>query len=133
MKKALAFLFAVIFVFIFSGCGIPFMAEKTISDSKIFRESEINNAMFAVYRHFALHFEGCVLLSIEYDEEYSKDRAKEWAERYDKDLAIVLLSDFYVYGETDGSLAPGETYRKWNWILVKDKGGFWELKDWGYG
>jgi len=45
---------------------------------------------------------------------------------------MVLLSKFYVFGE-NGSLEPGKTYTKWNWILVRDKGGFWELKTWGYG
>ena len=133
MRKITAFLLALICVLCFSGCGIPFTAERIISDSELFSESEINSAMFQVYKTFGLHFEGCVLLEIEYDEEYSKARAAEWAEHYDCDEGIVLLSKFYVAGESDGSLAPGQTYSKWNWILVRNKGGSWKLKDWGYG
>ena len=133
MKKLAAFVLAIIFIISFSGCGMSLGAEKVISDSEIFRPGEINKAMFVVYKHFMLHFEGCILLKVEYNEEYSKPRAKEWAEHYDADEAIVLLSDFYVYSAGDGSLSPGQKYTKWNWILVRNNDGTWKLKDWGYG
>lgn len=133
MKKFLAAVFAVIMIFSFSGCGISFMAEKIISDSDIFTEDEINSAMFKVYKKFGLDFEGCILIELEYDEKYSKERAKEWAENYGYDEGIVLLSKFYVAAEGDGSLAVGETYDGWNWILVRNKGGVWRLVTWGYG
>ena len=61
------------------------MAEKIISDSDIFTEDEINSAMFKVYKKFGLDFEGCILIELEYDEKYSKERAKEWAENYGYD------------------------------------------------
>ncbi len=131
MKKFIAVVFAVLTVFCFSGCGIPFTAEKIVSDSEIFREKEIDRAMMEVYKQFAF-FEGCVLLEIEYDEDYSKERAEGWAAQYDADEAIVLLSKFYVAGENP-SLEQGKTYKGWNWILVRDKGKTWELKTWGYG
>ncbi len=131
MKKFLAFFIAVVMVLCLSGCGIPFTAKKIIDDSEIYSERDIEKAMNKVYSQFAL-FEGCVLLELEYDEEYSRERMHDWAKQYDADEAIVLLSKFYVAGE-NGSLEPGETYTKWNWILVRDKGGFWELKTWGYG
>ena len=132
MKKIAVFFVALIMAFSLSGCGVPFFAEKIISDSDIYSKRDIEKAMNVVYRQFAF-FEGCALLSIEYDEEYSKERAADWAENYGADEAIVLLSKFYVYSDTDGSLEPGETYSRWNWVLVRDKGGFWELKTWGYG
>ncbi len=131
MKKILAFFLAAALVICLSGCGIPFTAKKIIDDSKIYSERDIEKAMSLVYRDFAL-YKGCVLLELEYDEEYSKERMADWAENYNADEAIVLLSKFYVFGE-NGSLEPGKTYSKWNWILVRNKGGFWELKTWGYG
>jgi hypothetical protein len=131
MKKFLAFFLAIVLVFCLSGCGIPFTAKKIIDDSDIYSKRDIEKAMNRVYSQFAL-FEGCILLELEYDEEYSKERMADWAENYNADEAIVLLSKFYVFGE-NGSLEPGETYSKWNWILVRNKGGFWELKTWGYG
>ena len=131
MKKLLAVFLAVVMIFCLSGCGVPFTAKKIIDDSEIYSKRDIEKAMNRVYREFAF-FEGCVLLELEYDEEYSKERMADWAENYNADEAIVLLSKFYVAAE-NGSLEPGETYSKWNWILVRDKGGFWELKTWGYG
>ena len=131
MKKILAVFLAATMIFCLSGCGIPFTAKKIIDDSEIYSKRDIEKAMNRVYREFAF-FEGCVLLELEYDEEYSKERMADWAENYGADEAIVLLSKFYVATE-NGSLEPGETYSKWKWILVRDKGGFWELKTWGYG
>ena len=131
MKKLFAVFLAAVCIFVFSGCGISFTAKKIIDDSEIYSKRDIEKAMNRVYREFAF-FEGCVLLELEYDEEYSKERAADWAENYDADEAIVLLSKFYAAAE-NGSLEPGETYSKWNWILVRNKGGFWELKTWGYG
>lgn len=132
MKKFLAGFLAVLCVFGFSGCGMSLTAKKTISDSEIFKKSDINNAMNKVCGFFALNFDGCVLLELEYDENYSKERADEWAKQYDSDEAIVLLSKFYVAKEGDGSLEEGETYKNWNWILVRNSGGIWKLKTWGY-
>ena len=132
MKKFLAFLLAAAMLFLLSGCGIPFTAKKIIDDSEIYSKRDIEKAMNQVYCQFAL-FEGCILLELEYNEEYSKARMVDWAENYDADEAIILLSKFYVAGDSDGSLEPGETYSKWNWILVRNKGGSWKLKTWGYG
>ena len=131
MKKILAVFLAVTMILCLSGCGIPFTAKKIIDDSEIYSKRDIEKAMNRVYREFAF-FEGCILLELEYDEEYSKERMADGAENYGADEAIVLLSKFYVATE-NGSLEPGETYSKWNWILVRSKGGFWELKTWGYG
>ena len=70
MKKVLAILLAAVLVISLSGCGIPFTAKKIIDDSKIYSERDIEKAMNLVYSQFAF-FEGCVLLELEYDEEYS--------------------------------------------------------------
>ncbi len=133
MKKIIAIILAAVCIFCFSGCGISFTAEKIVSESDIFSDRDIDKAMFAVYKKFAFDFEGCILLELEYDEEYSKNRMYDWAEQYGADEAIVLLSKFYVAAEGDGSLAPGETYSKWNWVLVRNRGESWKLMTWGYG
>ena len=61
MKKILAIFLATVFIFLFSGCGIPFTAKKIIDDSEIYSKRDIEKAMNRVYREFAF-FEGCVLL-----------------------------------------------------------------------
>ena len=76
MKKVLAILLAAVLVISLSGCGIPFTAKKIIDDSEIYSKRDIEKAMNRVYREFAF-FEGCVLLELEYDEEYSKERINQ--------------------------------------------------------
>ena len=76
MKKVLAILLAAVLVISLSGCGIPFTAKKIIDDSEIYSKRDIEKAMNRVYREFAF-FEGCVLLELEYDEEYSKERLNQ--------------------------------------------------------
>ena len=133
MKKFLSVIFTAVLIFSFSGCGISFAAKKTIPESEIFSADEINRAMNVVCHKFAFDFDGCVLLEIEYDEEYSKERANDWAEDYGYEQGIVLTSRFYVYSDGDGSLEPGGTYEKWEWILARNSRGAWKLITWGYG
>ena len=79
-------------------------------------------------------FEGCTLLTMEYSEETSERSAPGWAETYGAGEAIVLLSSFQVDDKGgDGSFNPGDTYRNWQWVLVRSDGTDWELKTWGYG
>ena len=130
MKKIFAIIIAAALVFCFCGCGIPFTAEKIIDDSDIYSKRDIEKAMNKVYSQFAL-FEGCALLELEYDEEYSKERMCDWAENYGAEEAIVLLSKFFVSKETEGALEKGEI-AKWSWIFIRNKGGSWEFRDCGY-
>ena len=77
MKKIFAIIIAAALIVCLSGCGIPFTAEKIIDDSDIYSKRDIEKAMNKVYSQFAL-FEGCILLELEYDEEYSKERMADW-------------------------------------------------------
>ena len=101
--------------------------------SALYSQEDIYAAMDEVLEHFAEEFPGCVLTNLVYDEEYSLKQAKEWADQYGDEQALVFLSSFDV-GEdgASGSLEPGETYRDWQWILTRDKGEDWELQTWGY-
>ena len=49
-------------------------------------------------------------------------------------LSIVLYSPFDMDASGgDGSLEPNTTYDDFQWILVRDNGGTWEVKTYGYG
>ena len=122
MKKVLAILLAAVLVISLSGCGIPFTAKKIIDDSEIYSKRDIEKAMNRVYREFAF-FEGCVLLELEYDEEFSDNMLEYNTEVYKADEAIVLRSKFI-------DLRKGTL--EWNWTLVRERGGEWELKTYGY-
>lgn len=114
-----------------SGCGKVSGVNETIGPSVLYSDGEIKSAMNLVKTKFSSGFEGCILLDLWYDEEYSSKRADEWAEQYEADEAIVLLSNFFVAGNKNPTLNPNSKYENWNWILVRSNGG-WQLKDWGY-
>lgn len=108
--------------------------EFVIGESARYVETEIREAMDVATAHFKAEFEGCTLLTMEYSEEISDRSASGWAETYGTGEAIVLLSSFQVDDKGgDGSFNPGDTYRNWQWVLVRSNGGDWELKTWGYG
>lgn len=131
MKKIIVAVFIILIVFSFSGCGISLITKRDIGPSDIFTKKDISNAMNAVENKFFFYFDGCVLLKLSYSADSEKE-AEEWAKQYDKDEAIVLYSDFFAYADNDGSLKKGEKYSNWSWVLVRDKGQRWELKNWGY-
>lgn len=121
---------------ILSGCakGNVSKVQYVIGESSRYAEAEIREAMDVAAGYFKQEFEGCTLLTMEYDEERTLSAASAWAETYGAEEDIVLLSSFEVDEKGgDGSLNPGDTYRNWQWVLVRSDDGAWELKTWGYG
>nr|WP_326184791.1 hypothetical protein [uncultured Oscillibacter sp.] len=136
MKRVLYLMALVFFTLALAGRGGEKISgsDIEIGPSDDYTEAEITAAMDIVQEHFENTFEGCTLTALRYDEDEVGDMEAEWAEQYDADQAIVLLSDF----ETDqrggdGSLNPNDTYANWQWILVRTDGGEWSLKTMGYG
>lgn len=111
---------------------IRHVTEK-IGESDLYTAGDIESAMAVVEKEFRKSFHGCSLTKLWYDENVCRLEQKDWTDQYGTDEAIVLLSDFEV-GKSggDGSLDPGRTYKNWEWILVRNTGGEWELKTWGY-
>lgn len=119
-----------------SGCGGGDVSRvQTIAgESEIFTQREIQDAMEVAMNHFQKEFDGCTMTKIAYSEEKSGAAALEWARQYGADEGIVLYSSFDVDASGgDGSLNPNSTYRNWQWVLTRNKGGNWVLRTWGYG
>lgn len=136
MKKRIgALALLLVLLLTFAACGKTAGSGYTVvvpSDAH-YSEQDIRAAMRVAVRHFEKEFDGCTLLSICYDESKVKDAEPEWAAQYDADEAIVLLSSFHVDGSGgDGSLNANSDYTDWQWILVRNGGGSWQLKTWGY-
>lgn len=129
MKKVFIFVIAII-VLCFSGCGTDFSVRKNVGDSEIFSKEDIEEAMDIV-REEIKKSEGYVLLELKYEEDFCKKQMKYYKERYGTDEVIVLRSKFFVSKETEGALEKGEI-AKWSWILARNIGEEWELKDAGY-
>ena len=140
MKKATLIIITLIMTLIFIGCdrkdsggNIDDVHVPDWKPSEIYSDDDIEAAYQTVTYYFSDKFDGCTLTKIYYPGDTYADEFSEWAEQYDADEAIVLLSSFDVDASGgDGSLNANSTYDDWNWILIRNDGGDWELVDYGY-
>ena len=132
MKKLTSFLLLLTLVFTFSACGKVSDAKTRDVTSEIYSQTDIASAIETIKREFVF-WNDCTLLEIYYAGDEVTKECQEWAERYDADEAIVLMSSFYV-GENrrDVTLNKNSTYDYWNWILVRSDGGIWKHVDHGF-
>ncbi|MGI6764318.1 MAG: hypothetical protein GX215_08515 [Clostridiales Family XIII bacterium] len=134
MKKTIAILLMVVLILSLSGCEGNVSRVNIIDvDSEIYSKSEINDAIDIVLKHFKDYFKGCTLREIQYAGDDSYKEFEEWAEQYDAEQAIILISSFDVDSSGgDGSLNPNTTYDDWKWILTRKDNQEWTLQTWGY-
>ena len=81
MKVKIAFLLC--FVFLLCGCAFgedirTKYAQVTLSDSKIFTDKELDDAVKTTKNYFVSIFPNCQLNEIKYDENYSVRKIPEW-------------------------------------------------------
>lgn len=126
------FLLLMTFGFFGSHRGDVRNVSREIGFSQIYSSAEIEAAMDLAQEHFQKEFEGCHLLTLSYDENYSEKFSEDWAEQYNTEQAIVLLSNF-VTGRNSGGFNPNDYYSNWQWILTRNSGEPWQLQTWGYG
>ena len=99
----------------------------------MYSQKEINSAIDVIKKEFKRDWKGCTLKEIHYAGDKVSKEHQEFAERYNADEVIVLVSTFDVdESGGDGSLNPNSTYTDWNWILVRKNGGKWKHVDHGY-
>ena len=120
--------------FLYSACYGKPLTGYNGEHSDIYTDADIEAAMDAVNTYFEAEFKGCTLTQLRYPGDASADLFTEWAQEYESDEAIVLYSSFDTdTSGGDGSLEPNTTYDDFQWILVRDNGGTWEVKTYGYG
>ena len=135
MKRIVTFLLVILLTLSLAGCGRGSTRglQTKIGSSDVYTQKDMESAIKIVTEFFRKEFEGCTLKTLEYSEELTRDDAEEWAQQYDAQQAIVLISSFYVAPNGgDGSLNTDSTYENWQWILVRNPGEDWTLKTWGY-
>lgn len=138
MKKAICIvallLIAALLVCAFADLGSNVRnAETRDVPSELYTQEDIDSAIKAIKREFAFGWRNCELLEIYYAGDEMTSACQEWAERYDADEAIVLMSAFKVNKrDSAATLNEGATYRQWNWILVRSDGGKWKHVDHGF-
>ena len=139
MKKATLIIITLIVTLNFIGCGkngggkVDNVYVPDWKPSEIYSDNDIEAAFQTVKDYFRNEFDGCTLTKLYYPGDAYVDEFNEWAEQYDADEAIVILSSFDVDSSGgDGSFDPNSTYNNWNWILVRNAGGKWKHVDHGY-
>ncbi len=134
MKKTVCIIMCFLTMLCFVSCGGNVRNARTREvASELYSQKEINAAIRTIKMDFAIDWSGCTLTEIYYaGDDYTK-RYQDFADRNNADDVIVLLSTFNVDSSGgDGSLIPNYTYEKWEWILVRNKGGHWKHVDHGY-
>ena len=107
--------------------------DKNGDTIRLYSQKEINSAIDVIKKEFKRDWKGCTLKEIHYAGDKVSKEHQEFAERYNADEVIVLVSTFDVdESGGDGSLNPNSTYTDWNWILVRKNGGKWKHVDHGY-
>ncbi len=136
MKRYIAILCAVVCLASLAACGGGDVSQVKVTEyeSEIYTDKQIQSAIDEIVRYFKKNFEGCTLKEITYAGDEWTKREADYAERYDAEDVIVLISTFDVDASGgDGSLNPNSTYTRWTWILVRDGLGGWKHVDHGYG
>lgn len=134
MKKLLGLALALLLVLGLAACGNVESVTKIIGDSQYYSKAEINAAMKVVVFEFKKDFGGCTLLELCYDENKTAAAQAEYAADHGKDEVIIILSSFETdeNGGDEGCLNPNDTYENYQWVLARNRGGAWKLKDRGY-
>lgn len=114
------------------------MAAGDVSDvevrqvaSSMYSQDDIDAAIDVVKSDFMKDWWGCELTLIYYagDERCKLESSERGVE------TLVLFSDFKTgkYLGDESSLNTNDTYKNWNWILVRSEDGTWKHIDHGYG
>ena len=123
-------------VYLHSNDGITKDVYISDIDSEVYTEEDYNEAISIVFRYFAKNYKGCEMIGIRYLGDDKLHRMKDWEKIYGVDEAIILGSAFTTGNADklkDHSFNENTLYSDWNWILVRNKGEKWMLKDVGFG
>lgn len=130
MKKILNVCLCIGLLFALLACQKD--VHKEIISSSHYTKEEIYEAFDVVLSHFEKYFEDCTLTDIWYDEDAVGQFEKDWAKQYDADEAIVILSNFKTGSNASSVLNPNSDYPGYNWVLIRNQSGEWEIKTFGY-
>lgn len=128
------FSLSLIFVLLLSltSCGTLNFVEIEEFSSDIYTANDITSAMEVVLEYFQDQKDR-ILLNLSYAGDGAITEYADWAVRNGADEVIVFMTDYYVshFSNTPTQNA-GSEYENWAFILVRTRGGEWEIVDQGY-
>ena len=93
MKKLINIMLYIFLIFHLTGCIKVNSGIKTHHvDSQIYQQDDIDLAIETIKKEFKNECKGCTLTEIYYAGDQMSQDHQDWADRYQKDEVIVLLS-----------------------------------------
>ena len=132
MKKIFSLFLILSLIFSLTSCGTLNFVDIEEFSSEIYTDRDITSAMEVVLEDFQGKNDR-ILLKLSYAGDGAIADYADWAVRNNADDVIVFLTDYYIsfFSDTPTQNA-GSTYKNWNFILVRTRGGEWKIVDQGY-
>ena len=132
MKKLISIILLCTLILSLSSCGTLNFVDIEGFSSKVYTANDITSGMEVVLERFQGKSD-MVLLRLSYIGDKELPDYQDWADRNDADEVIVFLTDYYVSHFSDNpTLNTGFKYENYMYILVRTRGGEWEIVDQGY-
>ena len=132
MKKLISLVLLCALLLSLTSCGTLNFVDIEEFSSEIYTDRDITSAMEVVLEDFQGKNDR-ILLKLSYAGDGAIADYADWAVRNNADDVIVFLTDYYIsfFSDTPTQNA-GSTYKNWGFILVRTRGGEWEIVDQGY-
>ena len=132
MKKIFSLLLISALLFSLTACGTLSFVDIEGFSSEVYTANDVTSAMEVVLEYFQGQKDR-ILLKLYYAGDGSITEYADWADRNDADEVIVFMTDYYVsHFSNTPTQNPGSEYENWAFILVRTRGGEWEIVDQGY-
>ena len=132
MKRIFSLLLISALLLPLTSCGTLNFVDIEEFSSEVYTTQDITSAMELVLEEFQGKNDR-ILLKLSYAGDGAIADYADWAVRNNADDVIVFLTDYYVsfFSDTPTQNA-GSEYENWGFILVRTRGGEWEIVDQGY-
>ena len=132
MKKLILLILICTLTLSLTSCGTLNFVDIEEFSSEVYTTQDITSAMELVLEEFQGKNDR-ILLKLSYAGDGAIADYADWAVRNNADDVIVFLTDYYVsfFSDTPTQNA-GSEYENWGFILVRTRGGEWEIVDQGY-
>lgn len=130
----LLLLFGVVGVICNYRVGDTSKVKIVIDENSVFSKEDTDDAIKVIFDEFKKYPSRMEILN--YDEKRYEYLVDEYRLKYNSKEVIVFYSDFVTYSMKSVSkfldFSPNQRYSDWIWILTRNEGEDWILREWGY-
>lgn len=137
MKRCITVVLLLLMVPFVIGCGAVSDVQMDLKHSEYYSEDELDAAAKIVRKHFRQMYNGCTLLTIQYDGDEASRAQLSYCRELEPDKhfvdCAVLTSNFETTENCDTSFEKNKIYKNWQWYLAREENGKWQLVMEGQG